>query len=46
MEGKIGELRRQAFENHLEETRTHVERLDEIFAKLGKKPTGKTCKGM
>ena len=37
---------KKAFENHLEETRTHVERLDEIFAKLGKKPTGKTCKGM
>jgi ferritin-like metal-binding protein YciE len=30
----------------LEETRTHVERLDEIFAKLGKKPSGKTCKAM
>ena len=37
---------KQAFETHLEETRGHVERLDEIFGKLGKKPTGKTCKGM
>jgi ferritin-like metal-binding protein YciE len=37
---------KEAFETHLEETRTHVERLDEIFDKLGKKPTGKTCKAM
>jgi ferritin-like metal-binding protein YciE len=37
---------KQAFESHLEETRTHVERLDEIFDKLGKKPGGKTCKAM
>ena len=37
---------KQAFEQHLEETRTHVERLDEIFQRLGKKPTGKTCQGM
>jgi ferritin-like metal-binding protein YciE len=37
---------KEAFETHLEETRTHVERLDEIFEKLGKKPTGKTCKAM
>jgi len=37
---------KEAFENHLEETQTHVERLEEIFSKLGKKPTGKTCKGM
>src|SRR5256885_7951204 len=37
---------KEAFEQHLEETRTHVERLDEIFQRLGKKPTGKTCQGM
>jgi len=37
---------KEAFESHLEETRTHVERLEEIFAKLGKKPGGKTCKAM
>jgi len=37
---------KEAFESHLEETRTHVERLEEIFAKLGKKPSGKTCKAM
>ena len=37
---------KEAFQNHLEETRTHVERLDEIFERLEKKPTGKTCKAM
>lgn len=37
---------KQAFEDHLEQTREHVERLDEIFEKLEKKPTGKTCKAM
>lgn len=37
---------KEAFQSHLEETRGHVDRLDEIFGKLGKKPTGKTCKGM
>jgi ferritin-like metal-binding protein YciE len=37
---------KEALESHLEETRGHVERLDEIFQRLGKKPTGKTCKGM
>jgi len=37
---------KQAFEDHLEQTREHVERLDEIFEKLDKKPTGKTCHAM
>ena len=37
---------KEAFENHLDQTQTHVERLDEIFVKLGKKPSGKTCKAM
>src|SRR5712691_2907280 len=37
---------KEAFQTHLEETRAHVERLDQIFDKLGKKPTGKTCKAM
>ncbi len=35
-----------AFEKHLEQTRTHVERLEEIFKSLGKSPKGKRCKGM
>ena len=37
---------KQAFEDHLEQTKEHVERLDEIFEKLDKKPTGKTCAAM
>jgi ferritin-like metal-binding protein YciE len=35
-----------AFEGHLEETRGHVERLEQIFERLGEKPGGKTCKAM
>ena len=35
-----------AFDSHLQETKGHVERLEEIFEKLGKKGTGKTCEGM
>jgi ferritin-like metal-binding protein YciE len=35
-----------SFQNHLEETKGHVERLKEIFTQLESKPTGKQCKGM
>ena len=35
-----------AFDAHLQETKGQVERLEEIFEKLGKKGTGKTCEGM
>jgi ferritin-like metal-binding protein YciE len=37
---------KKAFENHVEETRVQVERLDQIFELLGKSPRGKKCKGM
>jgi len=37
---------RSGFEEHLEQTKGHVKRLDQIFAALDEKPTGKTCKGM
>ena len=37
---------KQAFESHLEQTKEHVERLDEIFPQLDEKSTGKTCKAM
>jgi ferritin-like metal-binding protein YciE len=37
---------KSAFEDHLEQTRTHVERLEQIFDKLGAKATGKKCKAM
>jgi ferritin-like metal-binding protein YciE len=39
------ELKR-AFQEHLEKTREHVERLEEIFEELGKPAKGKTCKAM
>ena len=34
------------FEEHLEQTKGHVERLESIFSKLGENPKGKKCKGM
>jgi len=37
---------RAGFENHLQQTKGHVQRLEEIFQALGEKPTGKKCKGM
>ena len=37
---------KQAFGDHLEQTKEHVERLNEIFDQLDEKPTGKTCKAM
>jgi ferritin-like metal-binding protein YciE len=37
---------RQGFENHLEQTRGHVQRLEKIFESLGESPKGKKCKGM
>jgi ferritin-like metal-binding protein YciE len=37
---------REGFEEHLEQTRGHVQRLEEIFERLGEKPKGKKCKGM
>jgi ferritin-like metal-binding protein YciE len=37
---------RTAFEEHLEQTQGHVQRLETIFENLGEKPTGEKCKGM
>jgi ferritin-like metal-binding protein YciE len=37
---------KQAFQTHLEETKGHVQRLDQIFEVLGKPSRGKTCHGM
>lgn len=36
----------EAFDTHLEQTKVQVDRLLRIFEDLGKKPTGKHCKGM
>ena len=35
-----------AFEEHTEQTREHVARLEEIFENLEEKPKGKVCKAM
>ncbi len=37
---------RAGFEEHLEQTKGHVSRLEEIFKELGESPKGKKCKGM
>ena len=37
---------KQAFEDHLDQTKGHVERLEEIFEDLEESPKGKTCKAM
>jgi ferritin-like metal-binding protein YciE len=37
---------RQAFEEHLEQTRGHAERIETIFENLGEKAKAKKCKGM
>ena len=37
---------RTAFEDHLEETREQVQRLEQIFKKLDVSPKGKKCKAM
>src|SRR5689334_19249989 len=37
---------RTGFEEHLEQTKGHVQRLEKIFEMLGESPKGKKCKGM
>lgn len=37
---------KQGFQDHLEETRIQVQRLETIFQDLGEKPGGHTCKAM
>lgn len=37
---------RDGFTEHLEQTRGHVERLEQIFEALGQRATGKTCVAM
>ena len=37
---------KSAFQEHLQVTEKHVERLDRIFEGLGTSPRGKKCKGM
>jgi Mn-containing catalase len=40
------EALQQAFEVHLEQTRTHVERLKEVFTLVGVPAKGRQCRGM
>jgi ferritin-like metal-binding protein YciE len=35
-----------AFTNHLEETRSQIERLEQVFELLGERPRGKHCEGI
>lgn len=44
--GASSEELKQAFEDHLEQTKDHVDRLEEIFKGLDESPKGKTCHGM
>jgi ferritin-like metal-binding protein YciE len=37
---------RNAFEEHLEQTRIHVDRLEQIFQKMDESPKGEKCKGL
>ncbi|MEI7586636.1 ferritin-like domain-containing protein [Runella sp.] len=37
---------RTAFENHLDITQVHVERLEKVFEALDEKPQGKTCEAL
>ena len=44
--GAANEQLRTAFEEHLEQTKNHVERLEQVFAALGKTARAEHCKGM
>lgn len=35
-----------SFQQHLAETEVHIQRLDQVFAALGEKPSRKACKAM
>ena len=37
---------KDAFERHLEQTKGHVERLEQLFEQLDESPKGKTCQAM
>lgn len=40
------DMLREAFEEHLDQTKVHVERLESIFERLDENPKGKACKAM
>ena len=37
---------KEAFGKHLEQTKGHMQRLEQVFEELGEKPKGKTCQAM
>lgn len=37
---------KEAFQNHLRETKQQVRRLEQVFSGLGERPSGKSCKAM
>jgi ferritin-like metal-binding protein YciE len=37
---------KDAFEKHLEQTKGHVKRLEQVFEELDERPKGKTCRAM
>lgn len=37
---------KQTFEHHLEETKNHATRLEQVFKRMNESPKGKTCEGM
>jgi ferritin-like metal-binding protein YciE len=45
-EAAYSEQLRLGFNEHLQQTQGHVQRLQQIFDKLGENPAGETCKGM
>jgi len=45
-EAASNEELKSAFEEHLEQTKEQVKRLDRVFQAIGEKPQGKTCEGM
>lgn len=45
-EGATSDELREGIEEHLEQTKEHAQRLEQIFENLGEKAKGKKCKGM
>jgi ferritin-like metal-binding protein YciE len=45
-EASTSEKLRQGFKEHLEQTRGHAQRIEQIFDRLGEKAKGRKCKGM
>jgi ferritin-like metal-binding protein YciE len=44
-ESSDGEIKK-AFQSHRKETQGHIKRLDQVFKRLGEKPTPETCPGI